>query len=233
MHYYVFWNELYKSSCQIRRRQADPEWSWILKALGVALKVSYTSPGAPPTVADVTYTDILNSRQNMWICLQTKQLETAWFWMSYVKWQSNSTIQSFSRPMLAFCTCKGSWESHHLPCNESFYRKSDNKAKKLTDNSWIVFSVGLAIPSPLLSPHLSVLFRMTCLSAICLTQAWMMWKFINFQLKKWREQSQNQASKKKTVSPKMKPSKKDSSRGEAHTQACLICLGFSILIELR
>lgn len=56
--------------------------------------------------------------------------------------------------------------------------------------------------------------RMTCLSAICLTQAWMMWKFINFQLKKWREQSQTQASKKKTVSPKMKPSKKDSSRGK-------------------
>ncbi|XP_072552844.1 translocating chain-associated membrane protein 1-like 1 isoform X2 [Salminus brasiliensis] len=55
--------------------------------------------------------------------------------------------------------------------------------------------------------------RMTCLSAICLTQAWMMWKFINFQLKKWREQSQIQASKKKAVSPKSKPTKKDSSRG--------------------
>ncbi|MCJ8741340.1 hypothetical protein PDJAM_G00069450 [Pangasius djambal] len=55
--------------------------------------------------------------------------------------------------------------------------------------------------------------RMTCLSAICLTQAWMMWKFINFQLKKWREQSQVQSSKKKTVSPKSKPGKKDSSRG--------------------
>lgn len=56
---------------------------------------------------------------------------------------------------------------------------------------------------------------MTCLSAICLTQAWMMWKFINFQLKKWREQSQVQSSKKKTVSPKSKPGKKDSSRGES------------------
>ncbi|GAA6067260.1 translocating chain-associated membrane protein 1-like 1-like isoform X1, partial [Tachysurus ichikawai] len=55
--------------------------------------------------------------------------------------------------------------------------------------------------------------RMTCLSAICLTQAWMMWKFINFQLKKWREQSQVQSNKKKTVSPKSKPGKKDSSRG--------------------
>uniref|UniRef100_A0AAY5EV10 TLC domain-containing protein n=1 Tax=Electrophorus electricus TaxID=8005 RepID=A0AAY5EV10_ELEEL len=55
--------------------------------------------------------------------------------------------------------------------------------------------------------------RMTCLSAICLTQAWMMWKFINFQLKKWREQTQLQASKKKAVSPKSRASKKDSSRG--------------------
>lgn len=57
-------------------------------------------------------------------------------------------------------------------------------------------------------------FRMTCLAAICLTQAWMMWKFINFQLKKWREHSQNQASKKKTVSPKSKPHKRDLTRGE-------------------
>uniref|UniRef100_A0AAY4D6X0 Translocating chain-associated membrane protein n=1 Tax=Denticeps clupeoides TaxID=299321 RepID=A0AAY4D6X0_9TELE len=58
--------------------------------------------------------------------------------------------------------------------------------------------------------------RMTCLSAICLTQAWMMWKFINFQLKKWREQSQIQASKKKAVSPKVKTSKKELSRGSAN-----------------
>lgn len=56
---------------------------------------------------------------------------------------------------------------------------------------------------------------MTCLAAICLTQAWMMWKFINFQLKKWREHSQNQASKKKTVSPKSKPHKRDPARGES------------------
>uniref|UniRef100_A0A673INF6 Translocating chain-associated membrane protein 1-like 1 n=1 Tax=Sinocyclocheilus rhinocerous TaxID=307959 RepID=A0A673INF6_9TELE len=58
--------------------------------------------------------------------------------------------------------------------------------------------------------------RMTCLSAICLTQAWMMWKFINFQLKKWREQSQIQASKKKAVSPKSRPSKKDSRGGSVN-----------------
>ncbi|XP_042159909.1 translocating chain-associated membrane protein 1-like 1 isoform X6 [Oncorhynchus tshawytscha] len=54
--------------------------------------------------------------------------------------------------------------------------------------------------------------RMTCLAAICLTQAWMMWKFINFQLKKWREHSQSQASKKKAFSPKSKPHKKDLAR---------------------
>lgn len=57
--------------------------------------------------------------------------------------------------------------------------------------------------------------RMTCLAAICLTQAWMMWKFINFQLKKWREHSQNQASKKKMVSPKSKPHKREPTRGGA------------------
>lgn len=58
--------------------------------------------------------------------------------------------------------------------------------------------------------------RMTCLAAICLTQAWMMWKFINFQLKKWREHSQNQASRKKAISPKSKPQKKEPSRGAAN-----------------
>ncbi|KAL7398012.1 hypothetical protein ABVT39_003067 [Epinephelus coioides] len=57
--------------------------------------------------------------------------------------------------------------------------------------------------------------KMTCLAAICLTQAWMMWKFINFQLKKWREHSQNQASKKKAVSPKSKPHKREPARGGA------------------
>ncbi|CAB1336216.1 unnamed protein product [Coregonus sp. 'balchen'] len=57
---------------------------------------------------------------------------------------------------------------------------------------------------------------MTCLAAICLTQAWMMWKFINFQLKKWREHSQSQASKKKAFSPKSKPHKKDLARGSAN-----------------
>lgn len=64
--------------------------------------------------------------------------------------------------------------------------------------------------------------RMTCLAAICLTQAWMMWKFINFQLKKWREHSQNQASKKKTVSPKSKPHKRDPQRGESSCAAVFI-----------
>ncbi|NWW95260.1 TR1L1 protein, partial [Rhynochetos jubatus] len=34
--------------------------------------------------------------------------------------------------------------------------------------------------------------RIGCLGAVCLTQAWMMWKFINFQLKKWREHVKNQ-----------------------------------------
>ncbi|XP_061545334.1 translocating chain-associated membrane protein 1-like 1-like isoform X1 [Phycodurus eques] len=57
--------------------------------------------------------------------------------------------------------------------------------------------------------------RIACLAAICLTQAWMMWKFINFQLKKWRENTQIQASKKKTASPKSKPHKRELTRAGA------------------
>uniref|UniRef100_A0A4W3J2X4 Translocating chain-associated membrane protein n=1 Tax=Callorhinchus milii TaxID=7868 RepID=A0A4W3J2X4_CALMI len=52
-------------------------------------------------------------------------------------------------------------------------------------------------------------------SAICLTQAWMMWKFINFQLKKWREHTQNQIPKKKLTNTKSKPSKKETSKANA------------------
>ncbi|NXL42314.1 TR1L1 protein, partial [Podilymbus podiceps] len=55
--------------------------------------------------------------------------------------------------------------------------------------------------------------RIGCLAAICLTQAWMMWKFINFQLKKQREHVKNQIPKKKTTNTKNKRTKKESNRG--------------------
>ncbi|KAM9121634.1 translocating chain-associated membrane protein 1-like [Pangshura tecta] len=54
--------------------------------------------------------------------------------------------------------------------------------------------------------------RISCLAAICLTQAWMMWKFINFQLKKWREHIQNQIPKKKLTYTKSKSTKKEPNR---------------------
>lgn len=50
---------------------------------------------------------------------------------------------------------------------------------------------------------------MTVLAAICLTQAFMMWKFINFQLRRWREHAQAQTLKKKPVQPSKSKSKKD------------------------
>ena len=50
------------------------------------------------------------------------------------------------------------------------------------------------------------------LAGICLTQAFMMWKFINFQLRRWRDNAQVQTLKKKPVPAKSK-SKKD--KGEA------------------
>lgn len=54
--------------------------------------------------------------------------------------------------------------------------------------------------------------RITVLAAICLTQAFMMWKFINFQLRRWREHAQAQTLKKKQVPSKSK-SKKDKGDG--------------------
>uniref|UniRef100_A0A4W5PA95 Translocation associated membrane protein 1 n=1 Tax=Hucho hucho TaxID=62062 RepID=A0A4W5PA95_9TELE len=52
--------------------------------------------------------------------------------------------------------------------------------------------------------NFNVLFvRITVLATICVTQAFMMWKFINFQLRRWREQAQAQPLKpKKPQAPK-------------------------------
>ncbi|KFV58829.1 Translocating chain-associated membrane protein 1-like 1, partial [Gavia stellata] len=55
--------------------------------------------------------------------------------------------------------------------------------------------------------------RIGCLGAVCLTQAWMMWKFINFQLKKWREHVKNQIPKKKITNTKNKRTKREPNRG--------------------
>ncbi|XP_037311982.2 translocating chain-associated membrane protein 1 [Pungitius pungitius] len=61
--------------------------------------------------------------------------------------------------------------------------------------------------------NFNVIFvRITVLAAICLTQAFMMWKFINFQLRRWREHAQAQTLKKKPVASKSK-SKKDKANG--------------------
>ncbi|KAK6293273.1 hypothetical protein J4Q44_G00367740 [Coregonus suidteri] len=64
--------------------------------------------------------------------------------------------------------------------------------------------------------NFNVLFvRITVLATICVTQAFMMWKFINFQLRRWREQTKPQAQPlkpKKPQAPKSK-SKKDKANG--------------------
>ncbi|XP_062335681.1 translocating chain-associated membrane protein 1 [Osmerus eperlanus] len=61
--------------------------------------------------------------------------------------------------------------------------------------------------------NFNVLFvRITVLAAICITQAFMMWKFINYQLRRWREHGQAQLLKKKPAAPKSK-SKKDKANG--------------------
>lgn len=54
------------------------------------------------------------------------------------------------------------------------------------------------------------LIRINCLVAVCLLQAWMMWNFINFHLKRMRERAAQIAStKKKALAKKEKRLKKD------------------------
>ncbi|XP_040464502.1 translocating chain-associated membrane protein 1-like 1 isoform X1 [Falco naumanni] len=54
--------------------------------------------------------------------------------------------------------------------------------------------------------------RIGCLATVCLTQAWMMWKFINFQLKKYREHVNNQIPKKKITNTKKKRTNQEPNR---------------------
>ncbi|XP_009993902.1 PREDICTED: translocating chain-associated membrane protein 1 [Chaetura pelagica] len=57
--------------------------------------------------------------------------------------------------------------------------------------------------------------RISVLASICLAQAFMMWKFINFQLRRWREHSssQPQSVKKKFITAKGKNSRKERENG--------------------
>ncbi|KAL4671547.1 hypothetical protein H8959_004256 [Pygathrix nigripes] len=57
--------------------------------------------------------------------------------------------------------------------------------------------------------------RIAVLASICITQAFMMWKFINFQLRRWREHSAFQAPavKKKPTVTKGRSSKKGTENG--------------------
>lgn len=67
--------------------------------------------------------------------------------------------------------------------------------------------------------HLTVskilnLTRIGCLGAVCLTQAWMMRKFVHFQLKKWRERVKDQIPEKKSTNPKKKRTKKEPGKSQ-------------------
>ncbi|XP_035200100.1 translocating chain-associated membrane protein 1-like isoform X2 [Oxyura jamaicensis] len=69
--------------------------------------------------------------------------------------------------------------------------------------------------------------RISCLCAVCLTQAWMMWKFINFQLKKWRERIKNQIPKNERTNTKNKLTKKELNRGHIINEAAKLEYGAS------
>ncbi|CAL8315699.1 unnamed protein product [Lota lota] len=57
----------------------------------------------------------------------------------------------------------------------------------------------------------TVLIRMTVLLLVCVTQSWLLWKFIRFQLRRWREFRRTQDARKKAA-PKaaLRPLKRDS-----------------------
>ncbi|XP_033858973.1 translocating chain-associated membrane protein 2 isoform X1 [Acipenser ruthenus] len=61
----------------------------------------------------------------------------------------------------------------------------------------------------------TLLLRMTVLLVVCLTQAWLLWRFIHFQLRRWREYRQEQAARKRvTVKQQPKLVKRDAGHHE-------------------
>lgn len=66
--------------------------------------------------------------------------------------------------------------------------------------------------------------RITVLAAICLTQAFMMWKFINFQLRRWREHSQAQTLKKKQAPSKSRSKKDKGEQPAPPSRRALVCV---------
>uniref|UniRef100_G3P3Z8 Translocation associated membrane protein 2 n=1 Tax=Gasterosteus aculeatus aculeatus TaxID=481459 RepID=G3P3Z8_GASAC len=57
----------------------------------------------------------------------------------------------------------------------------------------------------------TVLIRMTVLLLVCFTQSWLLWKFIRFQLRRWRESRLEQALRKKAAAKQpLRPLKRDS-----------------------
>ncbi|XP_063206033.1 translocating chain-associated membrane protein 1-like [Chroicocephalus ridibundus] len=75
--------------------------------------------------------------------------------------------------------------------------------------------------------------RIGCLGAVCLTQAWMMWKFINFQLKKWRKHVKNQIPKKKIATTKKKQTKKEPNRANFVNRAAKLKVGESLRMRIQ
>uniref|UniRef100_A0A4W3GK10 Translocating chain-associated membrane protein n=1 Tax=Callorhinchus milii TaxID=7868 RepID=A0A4W3GK10_CALMI len=57
--------------------------------------------------------------------------------------------------------------------------------------------------------------RISALTCICLTQAYMMWKFVNFQLKRWKDHAQLNSLKKKAGNTKSKTARKGENRGKS------------------
>ncbi|XP_028906641.1 translocating chain-associated membrane protein 2 [Ornithorhynchus anatinus] len=51
----------------------------------------------------------------------------------------------------------------------------------------------------------TLLFRLCVLLLVCLSQAWMMWRFIHSQLRRWREYWNEQSARKKAAAPTVPP----------------------------
>lgn len=73
-------------------------------------------------------------------------------------------------------------------------------------------NVRLTHASPAETALFSLLLRTTVLLVVCLTQSWLLWKFIRFQLRRWREFRHEQATRKKATKQALRPLKRDSSK---------------------
>jgi hypothetical protein len=137
--------------------------------------------------------------------------------MYIVSWFCHQMLSlKFPLAFIVICKCNAivlenyKWISNNQRKRSSNYGICENISKHYTlKHLWIFYSTSCFCTDLWLKNHYKYgfcLYRINCLAAVCLLQAWMMWNFINFHLRRMRERG--------AASRRLRSPKKTRSKGE-------------------